>query len=164
VVREIPLHATVTAIPGLLNITHVQNTGAAFGFLNSVDFPYKWLVAEGGTNDIYFDAATGAALWTTFQAWVEEAEAAGMQVVIITIPPRWGSSGWTADMETERLAFNTLALAYGVSHPSALVVNSDTSLGTGSPVALQASFDSGDALHLNGTGMQALAQAVYDLL
>jgi signal peptidase II len=44
VVREIPLHATVTAIPGLLNITHVQNTGAAFGVLNSVDFPYKWLV------------------------------------------------------------------------------------------------------------------------
>jgi signal peptidase II len=44
VVREIPLHSTVTAVPGLLNITHVRNTGAAFGFLNSIDFPYKWLV------------------------------------------------------------------------------------------------------------------------
>jgi signal peptidase II len=44
VVREIPLHATVDVVPGLLAITHVRNTGAAFGFLNSVDFPYKWLV------------------------------------------------------------------------------------------------------------------------
>lgn len=31
-------------IPGLLNFTHVQNTGAAFGMLNNVDFPYKSLV------------------------------------------------------------------------------------------------------------------------
>ena len=44
VVREIPLHATVSVIPGLLSMTHVRNTGAAFGFLNGVDFPHKWLV------------------------------------------------------------------------------------------------------------------------
>jgi signal peptidase II len=35
------LHENVTIIPGLLDFTHVLNTGAAFGFLNSVDFPYK---------------------------------------------------------------------------------------------------------------------------
>lgn len=28
-------------IPGLLDLTHVQNTGAAFGLLNAADFPYK---------------------------------------------------------------------------------------------------------------------------
>jgi signal peptidase II len=38
---EIPLHGSVTVIPDLLNIVHVRNTGAAFGFLNAVDFPYK---------------------------------------------------------------------------------------------------------------------------
>jgi signal peptidase II len=38
---EIPLHESVTVIPGLLNLVHVRNTGAAFGFLNAVDFPYK---------------------------------------------------------------------------------------------------------------------------
>jgi len=38
---EIPLHGSVTVIPGLLNIAHVRNTGAAFGFLNAVDFPHK---------------------------------------------------------------------------------------------------------------------------
>ena len=33
-----------TLIPGLVDLTHVQNTGAAFGLLNSVDFPYKPVV------------------------------------------------------------------------------------------------------------------------
>lgn len=39
----LPLHSEVPLVPGLLNLTHVQNTGAAFGFLNSADFPYKTL-------------------------------------------------------------------------------------------------------------------------
>ncbi|HEX8705517.1 MAG TPA: hypothetical protein VF815_42175 [Myxococcaceae bacterium] len=40
-------------------------------------FPYRVLVAEGGTNDLAFDAADGNALWSTFEAWIEEAQAAG---------------------------------------------------------------------------------------
>lgn len=31
-------------IPGLLNLVHVQNTGAAFGLLNNIDFAYKPIV------------------------------------------------------------------------------------------------------------------------
>ena len=38
---EIPLHDSITLVPGLLNLVHVRNTGAAFGFLNAVEFPYK---------------------------------------------------------------------------------------------------------------------------
>lgn len=38
---EIPVHGSVPVIPGLLNLVHVRNTGAAFGFLNAVEFPYK---------------------------------------------------------------------------------------------------------------------------
>lgn len=34
-------HESVTIVPGLLNFTHVQNTGAAFGILNLTDFPLK---------------------------------------------------------------------------------------------------------------------------
>jgi signal peptidase II len=40
----LPLHESVTVIPGVLDFTHVRNTGAAFGFLDGVDFPYKTLV------------------------------------------------------------------------------------------------------------------------
>ena len=35
------LHESVTVIPGFLDLTHVRNTGAAFGFLNAVDFPVQ---------------------------------------------------------------------------------------------------------------------------
>jgi signal peptidase II len=37
----LPLHASVTVIPGLMDFTHVRNTGAAFGILNASDFPFK---------------------------------------------------------------------------------------------------------------------------
>ncbi|AMY12546.1 Lipoprotein signal peptidase [Luteitalea pratensis] len=41
VLQRIGLHETVTVIPGLLNLTYVRNTGAAFGMLNAHDFAYK---------------------------------------------------------------------------------------------------------------------------
>jgi signal peptidase II len=37
----VPLSSSVEVVPGLVNFTHVQNTGAAFGFLNASDFPFK---------------------------------------------------------------------------------------------------------------------------
>jgi signal peptidase II len=37
----LPLHESMTVIPGLMDFTHVRNTGAAFGLLNSADFPFK---------------------------------------------------------------------------------------------------------------------------
>ena len=39
--QMIPLHESMNVIPGVLNLTHVRNTGAAFGILNAADFPYK---------------------------------------------------------------------------------------------------------------------------
>jgi signal peptidase II len=44
VVQRLELHESITIIPGLLDFTHVRNTGAAFGLLNAVDFPGKPLV------------------------------------------------------------------------------------------------------------------------
>ena len=44
----VPVHDSVTIIPGLMDFTHVRNTGAAFGFLNAVDFPFKTLVIAAG--------------------------------------------------------------------------------------------------------------------
>ena len=37
----LPLHGQRDDHPGLLDFTHVQNTGAAFGILNAADFPFK---------------------------------------------------------------------------------------------------------------------------
>jgi signal peptidase II len=44
VVERIPLHDSIPVIPGLLNITYVRNTGAAFGMLNASDFAHKPVV------------------------------------------------------------------------------------------------------------------------
>jgi len=40
----LPVHDSVTVIPGLVDFTHVRNTGAAFGILNAADFPFKTVV------------------------------------------------------------------------------------------------------------------------
>jgi signal peptidase II len=40
----LPLHESVTLVPGLLDFTHVKNTGAAFGILNAADFPGKTML------------------------------------------------------------------------------------------------------------------------
>ncbi|MBA3884908.1 MAG: signal peptidase II [Acidobacteria bacterium] len=44
---NLPLWDQREIIPGFLNLVHVQNTGAAFGLLNNVDFPYKSAVMIG---------------------------------------------------------------------------------------------------------------------
>jgi signal peptidase II len=42
VVRHtLDLHDSYNVIPGVLDLTHVRNTGAAFGLLNAAEFPYK---------------------------------------------------------------------------------------------------------------------------
>lgn len=38
------LYDSVEVIPGLLNLTRVHNTGAAFGMLNAVDLPMKSVI------------------------------------------------------------------------------------------------------------------------
>jgi signal peptidase II len=59
---SIPLYDTLEVIPGLLNLTHVLNTGAAFGFLDRFDFAYKAIVvtllATGALGAIVFYAMT----------------------------------------------------------------------------------------------------------
>ncbi len=38
---RIPLFDTIEIVPGWLNLTHIENTGAAFGLLGGVELPYK---------------------------------------------------------------------------------------------------------------------------
>jgi signal peptidase II len=38
------LHESVDLVPGWLSLTRVHNSGAAFGMLNDVDFPFKTVI------------------------------------------------------------------------------------------------------------------------
>ena len=41
---RLPVYSSVTIVPGVMDFTHVPNTGAAFGLLNASDFPFKTAV------------------------------------------------------------------------------------------------------------------------
>jgi signal peptidase II len=41
---SLPVHDSVTVIPGFFDITHALNSGAAFGILNGADFPFKTVI------------------------------------------------------------------------------------------------------------------------
>lgn len=41
VAASVPLYESVTIVPGFIDFTHVRNTGAAFGLLNTADVPMK---------------------------------------------------------------------------------------------------------------------------
>jgi signal peptidase II len=45
--RMLPLYDSVTIIPGFVDLTHVRNTGAAFGLFNAAEFPLKPAVMLG---------------------------------------------------------------------------------------------------------------------
>lgn len=44
---SLPLYESVTIVPGFIDFTHVRNTGAAFGLLNTADLPMKWALMTG---------------------------------------------------------------------------------------------------------------------
>lgn len=61
--QSIGLGESRTIIQGFLDLTHVQNTGAAFGLLNSVDFPYKpWVMIGVASVALLAIAAYGTQL------------------------------------------------------------------------------------------------------
>jgi signal peptidase II len=59
---QFELHEGVAVVPGFFSLTRVHNTGAAFGMLNSVDFPFKTaalaMVAAAALAGLAFFAST----------------------------------------------------------------------------------------------------------
>ena len=61
------LHESIEIIPGFLDLTRVHNTGAAFGMLNTVDFPFKPVVLG-----LVALAALGGVAWYASTVPLEE--------------------------------------------------------------------------------------------
>jgi signal peptidase II len=57
---RLELHESVTVVPGFFDLTRVHNTGAAFGFLDAIDFPFKTVVLA----IVAFAALIGLALYS----------------------------------------------------------------------------------------------------
>jgi signal peptidase II len=76
--RLLPLHASVTIVPGFMDFTHVQNTGAAFGILNASEFPLKTVLISA----IAVAALIGVAMYAASLSRDEVAARAGLALII----------------------------------------------------------------------------------
>ena len=56
--RTLELHESVEVIPSFFNLTRVHNSGAAFGLMNAVEFPFKTAVLSAVAT-----LALGALTW-----------------------------------------------------------------------------------------------------
>ncbi|HEX7086072.1 MAG TPA: signal peptidase II [Vicinamibacterales bacterium] len=78
VARELPLYETIPVIPGFLNLTHIRNTGVAFGLLNASEFAYKPLVMIG----LALLALVGVALYATQLPLAHVRARAGLALIL----------------------------------------------------------------------------------
>ncbi|MGB8886845.1 MAG: signal peptidase II [Candidatus Korobacteraceae bacterium] len=67
VASNIPLHESVVVIPGLFHLTHVQNTGAAFGLF--ADSSAQWKVGALVSFSVVALVIVSALLWKNSHAW-----------------------------------------------------------------------------------------------
>jgi lysophospholipase L1-like esterase len=117
----------------------------------------RTLIVAEGTNDLAggvdpFELVKGLA---DIARW---ARAHGLRVIGTTIPPRGGSMGWTAELERRRWDVNHWIVHGGVFDA---VVDFDAALRN--PLAheqMRSEYDSGDQLHPNALGLDAMAAAI----
>ena len=75
---QITLHDSIEIIPGLFNLVHVRNTGAAFGFLNSASIANKQLLMTA----IALVALGAIALYATQVGSRETLSRAGLALIL----------------------------------------------------------------------------------
>lgn len=120
---------------------------------------YGALVLLCSVNSINY-GLTAAEVWTDLQSIAEKARLAGIKVVLVKTTPWATYSGWTAGKQAETDALWTTMQSYCSTYPASVACVSTDSLGSGIPLALKASSDSGDHLHLSAAGSGALASLI----
>ena len=75
---QLTMYSSVEILPGFVNLTHVRNTGAAFGFLNGADFPLKTVLLAA----IATGALIGVGLYAASLAQHQLAARTGLALII----------------------------------------------------------------------------------
>jgi signal peptidase II len=78
VVSDLGLHQTVEIIPGVLNLTHVRNSGVAFGILNATSFAFKPALMAA----LAMAALVGVALYSTQLSLEQRWARAGLALIL----------------------------------------------------------------------------------
>jgi lysophospholipase L1-like esterase len=117
------------------------------------------------TNDLA-SGTSAASCFATLEALVTEMRADtsgspnGINVTVLTPPPRGGSASWDGTKETQRLLLRTSILAMTAD----AVVDLESMAGTGDPVEMAAAYRAADMLHFNGTSTTGGTAKVADLV
>ena len=150
-----------TLLPGRTVYSGAVNSATVAGCtakaMGAIASKVGTLVMLCGINNI----ATGgsaSSTWATLRTSLDAARASGIKVVPVLLTPWFGVASWTAPKQAETDALNAYLLAWCAANGSTCV--STDSLGVGSPLQLQAAYDSGDHLHLSAAGGAALAALV----
>jgi lysophospholipase L1-like esterase len=121
----------------------------------------KWvIISDDAVNNLIGGSPpTAARLNDAFTQLTQSAHAAGVKVICSTLTPFEGVSSWTPDIEATREAVNAF-VATAASGCDA-VLDQAAALGDPSnPPVMLAAYDSGDHLHPNQAGLQAIANAI----
>jgi lysophospholipase L1-like esterase len=118
----------------------------------------RTVVVLEGINDAK-SGTTSAQIIAGLQQIAAEAHAYGLWVVVGTITPFDGYSGYTAAYEAVREAVNNFIRSNGGAFDA--VIDFDAALrDPNNPLALAPAYDSGDHLHPNNAGYQQMANTV----
>jgi lysophospholipase L1-like esterase len=122
----------------------------------------RWVIVLIGINDIVYSNGSNPisvdSLVNGHLQLVSRAHAAGLRAIGGTLTPFEGQAYYTAARENVRARFNAWMRSSGAYDA---VVDFDLALrDPARPTRLRAPYDSGDHLHPNASGYQAMAQAV----
>lgn len=146
--------------PGLVQLG-TNTTSRLPASLYAQNHPHAVLL-DLGINDIWISDDSSAAIIATIRRIAADVHEHGMRFVVGTLGPfqnfDTADGIWTPEKEANRTAVNTFLRT---SHEVDAVVDFDKVLrDPANPAALNPTFDSGDGIHPNDAGSQAMANAI----
>lgn len=121
----------------------------------------KWMVLFEGTNDLA-GGITADTIYAALASLADRAHARGIHVIVSTITPRGKDATWQANpsLEAERVKLNGLIRgAIGTRFDELVDLDAVLRL-EAEPSVMAPQYDSGDGLHPNPVGLQAIADAI----
>jgi lysophospholipase L1-like esterase len=120
----------------------------------------RWVIfADDPINDLSNTNPTADQLITGLKQLIAAAHGKGVRFICSTLTPFEGAGGWKPELEPKRAAVNSFIRS--ASSGCDGVVDQDTAThDPAQPTKFRPAFDSGDHLHPNEAGLQAIADAV----
>ena len=120
----------------------------------------KWVIfSDDPINDLGSSNANSTDLINATSQLVTRAHQAGLKFLCSTLTPFEGAGYWSSSKESGRQAFNNFVRSSG-SGCDGIVDQDNATHDPAHPTRFLPAYDSGDHLHPNEAGMQAIANAV----